>query len=70
MRRSAGPSRRSCARCSEEVAGRAAHARGAQLRRVQPGKPNQNAYAESFDGRRRDEGSDRNAAGSPRSSCR
>ena len=32
-----------------------AHARGAQLRLIQPGKPNQNAYVESFNGRLRDE---------------
>ncbi|MCW0379666.1 hypothetical protein NB697_002512 [Xanthomonas sacchari] len=32
-----------------------AHERGAQLRLIQPGKPNQNAYIESFNGRLRDE---------------
>ena len=32
-----------------------AHARGVQLRLIQPGKPNQNVYVESFNGRRRDE---------------
>ncbi|AAM38773.1 IS1389 transposase [Xanthomonas citri pv. citri str. 306] len=32
-----------------------AHARGVQLRLIQPGKPNQNAYVESFNGRPRDE---------------
>ena len=32
-----------------------AHDRGVQLRLIQPGKPNQNAYVESFNGRRRDE---------------
>ena len=32
-----------------------AHARGVQLRLIQPGKPNQNAYIESFNGRLRDE---------------
>ncbi|CAD0336106.1 hypothetical protein CFBP2044_24860 [Xanthomonas hortorum pv. cynarae] len=32
-----------------------AHARGVQLRLIQPGKPNQNAYVESFNGRLRDE---------------
>ncbi|MCM5657130.1 integrase core domain-containing protein, partial [Xanthomonas hortorum] len=32
-----------------------AHARGVQLRLNQPGKPNQNAYVESFNGRLRDE---------------
>ena len=32
-----------------------AQARGVQLRLIQPGKPNQNAYAESFNGRLRDE---------------
>ncbi len=31
------------------------HERGVQLRLVQPGKPNQNAYIESFNGRLRDE---------------
>ncbi len=33
-----------------------AHQRGVQLRQIQPGKPNQNAYVESFNGRFRDEG--------------
>ncbi len=32
-----------------------AHARGVNLRLIEPGKPNQNAYIESFNGRRRDE---------------
>jgi transposase InsO family protein len=32
-----------------------AHARGIQLRLIEPGKPNQNAYIESFNGRFRDE---------------
>lgn len=32
-----------------------AHARGVQLFRIEPGKPNQNAYIESFNGRFRDE---------------
>ena len=32
-----------------------AHARGVQLRLIEPGKPNQNAYIESFNGRYRDE---------------
>lgn len=32
-----------------------AHERGVQLRLIQPGKPNQNAYVESFNGRFRDE---------------
>ena len=32
-----------------------AHQRGVQLRQIQPGKPNQNAYIESFNGRLRDE---------------
>jgi transposase InsO family protein len=32
-----------------------AYARGVQLRLIQPGKPNQNAYVESFNGRLRDE---------------
>lgn len=32
-----------------------AHAHGVQLRLIQPGKPNQNAYVESFNGRLRDE---------------
>ena len=42
-----------------EFCGRAmlnwAHRRGVQLRQIQPGKPNQNAYIESFNGRLRDE---------------
>ena len=32
-----------------------AHERGAQLRLIEPGKPNQNAYIESFNGRLSDE---------------
>ena len=32
-----------------------AYERGVQLRLIQPGKPNQNAYVESFNGRLRDE---------------
>lgn len=32
-----------------------AYERGVQLRLIQPGKPNQNAYIESFNGRLRDE---------------
>ncbi len=32
-----------------------AHVRGVHLRLIQPGKPNQNAYTESFNGRLRDE---------------
>lgn len=32
-----------------------AHERGVTLRLIQPGKPNQNAYVESFNGRLRDE---------------
>jgi transposase InsO family protein len=32
-----------------------AHARDVQLRLIEPGKPNQNAYIESFNGRLRDE---------------
>lgn len=32
-----------------------AHRRGVKLRQIQPGKPNQNAYIESFNGRLRDE---------------
>lgn len=32
-----------------------AHRRGVQLRLIEPGKPNQNAYIESFNGRLRDE---------------
>lgn len=43
----------------KEFCGRAmrtwAHQRGVQLRQIQPGKPNQNAYVESFNGRFRDE---------------
>jgi transposase InsO family protein len=43
----------------KEFCGRAmvtwAHVRGVQLRLIQPGKPNQNAYVESFNGRLRDE---------------
>ncbi|WP_455433388.1 IS3 family transposase [Xanthomonas hyacinthi] len=43
----------------KEFCGRAmvawAHAHGVQLRLIQPGKPNQNAYVESFNGRLRDE---------------
>ena len=43
----------------KEFCGRAmlnwAHQRGLQLRQIQPGKPNQNAYIESFNGRLRDE---------------
>ncbi|MGN2245039.1 IS3 family transposase [Frateuria sp. GZRR33] len=43
----------------KEFCGRAmvtwAHERGVQLRLIQPGKPNQNAYVESFNGRLRDE---------------
>ena len=43
----------------KEFCGRAmlnwAHQRGVQLRHIQPGKPNQNAYIESFNGRLRDE---------------
>lgn len=31
------------------------HARGIQLFLIEPGKPNQNAYIESFNGRFRDE---------------
>jgi transposase InsO family protein len=31
------------------------HERGVQLRLIEPGKPNQNAYIESFNGRLRDE---------------
>ena len=31
-----------------------AHDRGVQLRLIEPGKPNQNAYIESFNGRLRD----------------
>ena len=42
-----------------EFCGRAmltwAHARGVMLRLIEPGKPNQNAYIESFNGRFRDE---------------
>lgn len=32
-----------------------AHQRGIKLRLIEPGKPNQNAYIESFNGRFRDE---------------
>lgn len=32
-----------------------AHRRGVALRLIEPGKPNQNAYVESFNGRLRDE---------------
>ena len=32
-----------------------AHARGVTLRLIEPGKPTQNAYIESFNGRFRDE---------------
>ena len=32
-----------------------AHTRGVALRLIEPGKPNQNAYIESFNGRLRDE---------------
>jgi putative transposase len=32
-----------------------AHERGVTLRFIEPGKPNQNAYVESFNGRLRDE---------------
>ena len=43
----------------KEFCGRAmlnwAHQRGVQLRQIQSGKPNQNAYIESFNGRLRDE---------------
>ena len=43
----------------KEVCGRAmltwAHTRGVTLRLIEPGKPNQNAYVESFNGRFRDE---------------
>lgn len=43
----------------KEFCGRAmldwAHARGVKLFLIQPGKPNQNAYIESFNGRFRDE---------------
>lgn len=43
----------------KEFCGRAmvawAHERGVQLRLIEPGKPNQNAYVESFNGRLRDE---------------
>jgi transposase InsO family protein len=31
-----------------------AHEHGVQLRLIEPGKPNQNAYIESFNGRLRD----------------
>ena len=43
----------------KELCGKAmvtwAHERGVQLRLIKPGKPNQNAYVESFNGRLRDE---------------
>ena len=43
----------------KEFCGRAmltwAHERGVRLRLIEPGKPNQNAYIESFNGRLRDE---------------
>jgi transposase InsO family protein len=43
----------------KEFCGRAmltwAHQRGVTLRLIEPGKPNQNAYIESFNGRLRDE---------------
>ena len=43
----------------KEFCGRAmltwAHTRGVTLRLIEPGKPNQNAYVESFNGRFRDE---------------
>ena len=43
----------------KEFCGRAmltwAHARGVTLRLIEPGKPTQNAYIESFNGRLRDE---------------
>ena len=44
---------------AKEFCGRAmltwAHERGVALRLIEPGKPNQNAYIESFNGRFRDE---------------
>ena len=44
---------------AQEFCGRAmltwAHERGVALRLIEPGKPNQNAYIESFNGRFRDE---------------
>ena len=44
---------------AQEFCGRAmltwAHDRGVTLRLIEPGKPNQNAYIESFNGRFRDE---------------
>lgn len=44
---------------AKEFTGRAmltwAHAHGVKLRLIEPGKPNQNAYVESFNGRFRDE---------------
>ena len=43
----------------KEFCGRAmvtwAHERGVRLRLIEPGRPNQNAYIESFNGRLRDE---------------
>ena len=43
----------------KEFCGRAmlnwCHGRGVKLRLIEPGKPNQNAYIESFNGRLRDE---------------
>ena len=36
-----------------------AHTRGVTLRLIEPGKPNQNAYVESFNGKLRDELLDR-----------
>jgi len=43
----------------KEFCGRAmlswAHSHGVKLRLIEPGKPNQNAYVESFNGRLRDE---------------
>jgi len=52
-----------------------AHARGVQLRLIQPGKPNQNAYVESFNSRLGDEcfnahwGSQRCCTHAPRSNA-
>ena len=44
---------------TKEFCGRAmltwVHQRGVKLRLIEPGKPNQNAYIESFNGRLRDE---------------